>query len=146
LAPQLTRDDFEYWLFDMDDALERFFSQLPPDLATRLDYAPGSLDVIEQWILSRYTDAKALLAEPEAAWLDGAARYIGETFRKTLGGMWEIRLDDPKYVYYRMPQLSGFGERPTPLSPFSLATATASRRTGRYLCGILANVRTRLGK
>jgi hypothetical protein len=30
---------FEYWLLNMDNALEAFFSTLPPEVASRLDYS-----------------------------------------------------------------------------------------------------------
>jgi hypothetical protein len=133
------REDFEYWLADMDDALERLFKMVPPELRARLDFSPASLDALEAWILERYASTNAMLGQSESLIVDGLARYIGETFRKAIGGRWEIRLDDPKYVFYGKPQLTGFSDRPTPVGPLSLATASADRRTGRFLSGVLAS-------
>ena len=141
-----SRDDFEYWLADMDDALDRFFEALPEPLRAKLDYSPESLDALEGWILARYPNTESMLEPSESRILDGLARYIGETFRKHIGGRWDIRLDDPKYVFHGLPELTGFSERPTPVAPITLATATADRRDGAYLRTILENKRRRLGR
>lgn len=77
-----------------------------------------------------------MLDPAEADQVDGIARYIGETLRKTVGGHWDIRLDDPKYVFYGLPELTGFGPRSTPVCPLTLATTAADRRTGKFLRGI----------
>src|SRR5689334_3350326 len=110
MAMTTTRDDFKYWLADMDDALERFFQFLPEPVRARLDYSPESLDALESWILARYPDTKAMLGPSESRVVDGLARYIGETYRKQIGGRWNIRLDDPKYAFYGIPELTGFAE------------------------------------
>jgi hypothetical protein len=127
----------------MDDALDRFFATLPADLRRRLDYSPGSLDSLEAWLLARYRDTGDMLDRRESTVVDGLARYIGETFRKAIGGHWDIELDNPKDVYYGLPQLTGFGPRATPECPSSLATAAANRRTGKYLSTVLENMRRR---
>lgn len=132
-----TRDDFEFWLVVMDDALERFLAVLPPQIREKLDYSPSSLDALETWILDRYPSPQAMLERDQSRLVDGVARYIGETFRKTLGGYWDIRLDDPKFAFFALPILTGFEEKPTPFCPLTLATASADRRTGKYLCTIL---------
>jgi len=136
---QTTRDDFESWHVDMDDALERFFDALPREVTERLDFTPGSLDLLEKWILGRYESTDQMLPASEATTVDALARYIGETFRKAIGGRWGIRLDDPKYVFYGLPEIIGYSDKPTSLCPISLATASADRRSGKYLSGVLAS-------
>jgi hypothetical protein len=131
-----SRDDFELWVFKMEDALEKFLGQLPEDVRRSLDYSPASLDALEKWLLERYTSPQLMLAPDEKDILDGAARYIGETFRKNVGGYWEIDLDNPKYVFFGLPILTGFR---VPESPHSLATASTHRRTGTYLRTVLEN-------
>jgi hypothetical protein len=135
------RDDFEYWLADMDDALDRFIATLPASLRGRLDYSPASLDALEAWILERYPTTQAMLAPSEAQVVDGLARYVGETIRKNIGGKWDIRLDDPKYAFYGLPQLTGFGPRSTPEAPITLATAAADRREGNYIRSVFDGMR-----
>ena len=134
-----TRDDFESWLVDMDDALERFVDALPQEVAQRLDFTPGSLDALEEWILDRYESTDQMLVASEAATVDGLARYVGETFRKVIGGRWGIHLDDPKYVFYGLPEIIDYSDKTTSLCPISLATASADRRSGKYLSGVLAS-------
>ncbi len=137
---KLTSEDlFEYWLIEMDDALRRFFASLPSVLQNQLDYSPDSLVPLEEWILSKYNRPQDLIEAEQKEMLDGLARYIGEVYRKTIGGRWEIRLDDPNYVYYGLPQLTGFAEKSTPICPHTLVTASVDRRTGTFLRTILAN-------
>jgi hypothetical protein len=67
-------DDFNYWMVDMDDALDRFFARFPDDLRRQLDYSPASLDIVEQRILDRFPDPKQMLEAEHAQEVDGAAR------------------------------------------------------------------------
>lgn len=149
MSDSLARDrqeDFEFWLADMDDALAGFRESIPSSIRAELDFSPESLDALEAWLLETYASADELLKSESSRAVDGLARYVGETFRKAIGGKWEIRVDDPKYVYYGLPQLTGYSERPTPIAPHTLVTACAERRTGRYWRMILESTRRRLGK
>jgi hypothetical protein len=146
MMPTTNRDDFENWLFDMDDALDRFRDDVPKVVRERLDYSFESLEPLEQWILQKYVDTKSMLVASEANTVDGIARYIGETFRKQVGGKWNIRLDDPEYVYYGLPELTGFSKSPTPICPHTLATASADRRTGTFIRTVLENAKKRIQK
>lgn len=77
--------------------------------------------------------------------VNGAACYIGEIFRKALGGRWDIELGDPDYVYFGVPILRGLGGSTNESEcPLSLATASADRRTGNYLRTVLENQIKRL--
>jgi hypothetical protein len=132
-------ENFENWLFAMDEALENFFMELPVDLRSRLNFSPVSLDALEEWVLEKYPGTATMLRESEKKMVDGLARYIGETYRKVLGKVWEIRFDDPKQAYYGIPQLSDSNQSSTPICPHALATATADRRTGNFLSTVLKN-------
>jgi hypothetical protein len=134
-----TSDDFETWLVYMDLALERFMDGLPIDLMRQLDFSGQSLEHLEAWILAKYGSSQSMRDRAEAPVVDALGRYIGETFRKEIGGRWEVRHDDPNYVFYGLPQLTGFWDNPTPVCPMALATAAADRRTGKFLSGVLAN-------
>jgi hypothetical protein len=137
------RDDFEVWLMDMDDAIDRFLDQVPPDVRLRLDFSAESLDVLEAWLLQRYPTLDALLEESEKNILDGAARYVGQTLREHLGGRWDIALEDPQDVNYRLPILTGFQGQYSALSPVTLVTAASDRRSGTYLRTVLQNIEKR---
>ena len=43
-------DQFQLWLAEMDDALDRFLRRLPMGVAMRLDYTQASLLVLEKWL------------------------------------------------------------------------------------------------
>ena len=131
------REDFEHWLAHMDDAIDHFLASAPAAVRTRLDSSKESLVALEEWLLERYASTDEMLVSSESFVIDGAARYVGEIFRKALGGRWELPLGDPSYVFHGRPQLVGFPAATTPVSPHSLVTAAADRRTGRFLLGVL---------
>ncbi|MEN8215329.1 MAG: hypothetical protein ABFS56_02915 [Pseudomonadota bacterium] len=134
------QENFGVWLFEMDEALARFFKNLPDHLVAHLDFTPHSLDLLEDWILKKYSSVEKMLPSEEAVMVDGITRYIGETFRKTIAGTWEIRFDDPKYVYYGLPQLTGFSSpKIAPICPMRLVTTCVDRRKGHFLSAVLHN-------
>ena len=134
-------EQFEYWLAHMDDALAEFFARLPDGMRDKLDGSAASLDVLEQWLLERYPSPAEIMADSELPILDGASRYVGEVFRKNIGGRWRIRLDDPKYAYHGLPELTFLDKRDTPECPLSVVTAALARRSGRYMSTVFNGVR-----
>jgi hypothetical protein len=124
---------FQDWFAHMDDALKEFLAQLPVEVRERLDRSPESLGVLEAWLLERYPTMLAILEDEEASHLDGAARYIGEVFRKALGGHWRLRLNDLKYIYHGIPELWFLEKKDTPVAPLTLVTTSLDRRTGKHL-------------
>jgi hypothetical protein len=123
---------FQYWLAHMDDALAEFAARLPPAVRAALDHSPPSLEVLERFLLERYPDIPAIKADP-APYLDGAARYVGEVFRRGIGGAWRLRDDDPSYVFAGLPEITFAVERDTPVCPITLVTTALDRRTGAVL-------------
>ena len=132
--------DFEYWLAEMDDALDRFLKSTPAKVADLLDFKLGSLSALEQVVVSGFPNADVLLKPEASEFLDGAARYLGETVRRCAGGRWFIELTNPRDAFFGIPQVRGFGNGRTALCPASLVTACADRRTGRYLETVVANI------
>ncbi|MEP7286474.1 MAG: hypothetical protein ABI947_11965 [Chloroflexota bacterium] len=153
----MLKEKYDSWYVVMDDALEEFYDLLPPDLCEKLDYSFASLDVLEDWILLQFSSIddiqKILLRiregrEPgkEAQILDGASRYVGETFIRLIGGYWDVPTDDPRNVYYGIPIVTGYKERPTPECPITLVTASTDRRTGKYIRTVFENISRSLPK
>jgi hypothetical protein len=128
-------DLFEHWLAHMDDALAEFLARVPPGLKAALDFGPASLDRLEAFLLERYPSVQAIKADPEP-YLDGAARYVGEVFRRHIGGRWRMRMDDPKYVYAGLPELTFSASKDTPVCPITLVSASLDRRTGVFISGV----------
>lgn len=135
----LDEDKFEYWLMDMDGALERFIHTLPPDVSRGLNYSVESLEILEGWLLSKYESVADMKPISEAEQIDGASRYVGETFRRVLSGKWTIDFTDPNNAFYGVPQLVGFKGQKSQLCPQKLVTASVDRRTGKFIMTLLNN-------
>jgi hypothetical protein len=45
---------------------------------------------------------------------------LGEVFRKTVGGRWELCLKDPKYLYFKLPVVSGYSDKPIEFCPIEV--------------------------
>jgi hypothetical protein len=133
------KDKFEFWLMDMDDALEGFIQSLPAASGDKLDGSIDSLVELESILLEKYSSFEEVKKSSEATFVDGASRYLGEIFRKELGGKWSIDFSDEKNVFYGVPQLSGFEGQKSQLSPQKLITASIDRRKGDFLRTILNN-------
>jgi hypothetical protein len=131
------RDLFEYWLIDMDDAIERVLERLPRDVAEKMDYSANSLDAIERYLLDKYGNSKEALKKSEAQLIDAMARYVGEVFRKKLGGKWDIELNDKDNVFYDIPQLVGMKNQTTQIAPLTLVTSSLSRREENHIRRVL---------
>jgi hypothetical protein len=136
-------EDFQCWLAHMDEALNWFRSEIALEVALDLDLSPESLNVLEKWTLSKYDSTDAMLESNQSRIVDALGRYIGETFRKTLGGHWRIRFDDPDYVFYGIPEVTGFCKTGSSVCPVTLATASADRRSGEYIFTVFSNYRRR---
>jgi hypothetical protein len=137
LATKEELDKFEEYLFEMDDVLERFCSEAKAQ-GMELDYSVVSLDRLESLI------AGAMNGELSEARRDElksrSARYLGEVFRKHLGGRWELCLKDPKYLYFKLPVIAGYARVPIEFCPIEIvANFTHSRRSGLIRLAVEAN-------
>jgi hypothetical protein len=124
-------EGFEGWLLFVDDTIQQLLDELPKEISQRLDFTPESLDVLEGWLLGKYDSPAAILQPSENWFLDRAAKYVGETTRRAVGGEWGIELHDPSYVYYGLPEIRT--ERGWVECPATLVTASLDRRRGDYI-------------
>jgi hypothetical protein len=125
-----TQRQFDYWLTHMDTALTDFLGHVPPGLRVLMDFSVPSLDLLEAWLLDRYPDEAAIRTEAELAYLDGASRYVGEVFRRSLGGCWRVRAPGSGGGTRPLPELTFNDTNDPPMCPFALVTAALARRTG----------------
>lgn len=91
------------WLSETDEALEYFLDWLPAEVSGRLDLSPESLDVLEKWLHTGSYESSEVFSGmcPEVS--DGAAVYIGEVFRRRLGGRWDIPTSSPIAKSFERP-------------------------------------------
>ena len=133
-----TQEDFQEWIFQIGFKMDYFTREFAEKEGLNLDYSMQSLDDLEAWILAHYEDHHALIADHKM--LDYLTVYIGETFRKHLGGKWFIDLKNKKNVYYSMPVLTDPSYRgEVYIAPMTFATACISRKDGQYISRILKN-------
>lgn len=133
------REEFEVWLIHMDDQLEVFLNSFDEPIKSQLDFSPGSLDVIEGWLLDNFKTYQELQEVKYKKLVDLLARYIGETFRKNIKGKWDMNLTDPNYVFYGMPIIMDGEKKETITCPHYLPTSAIDRKSGNFLRTILNN-------
>jgi hypothetical protein len=100
-----------------------------------MDFSADSLSVIEAWLLNEYSSPVDLLRKSEKTVIDMVARYVGETFRRNLGGTWRLELSNKQSVFYGLPVIEKFGLWTE--CPVSLVTAATDRRSGIFMGGVL---------
>ncbi|NSL85204.1 hypothetical protein [Chitinophaga solisilvae] len=133
-----TQDNFQEWIFLIADKMDAFTGAFASRHHLTADYSIRSLDDIEQWIFRTYPTIQHLREDPET--LDLLTVYIGETFRKHIGGKWMMDTEDQKNAYYMMPVLTSpdfCGE--VYKAPRTFATAAIPRKKGNYISTILKN-------
>lgn len=79
-----------------------------------LDYSAKSLDDVEEWLMIRSVEQNGDLA------IERAARYVGEVFRRHLGGHWQLCKRSPRHLYYLQAVIDGFSDRDYDISPKAL--------------------------
>jgi hypothetical protein len=128
---------FEEWVFVKDDALADFFDRIPAELNDDLDFSPASLDTLEKYILKNFT-AESIEEKENMDWLDGFARYIGETFIKNLkGAHWSINLEKEDLIYYGLPLIVGAVNQVSDYCPHMDVVAALHRQSGNFVRTLL---------
>ena len=139
-----SKENFKEWISCIPDKMDRFTHEFAGNNHLILDYTMASLNDLERWILDNFNDHNDLIAQKEL--LDHLTIYIGQTFKKYIGGKWFIDLENKKNVYYSMPVLTDetyIGE--TFVAPMTFATACISRNKGNYISTILLNCMEDMG-
>ena len=126
-------DKFQYWLVEMDFAIDALQEIFAVEGMGDLDYSSESLDVLESWLLSKYSNLDSTRNSEGNKILDMSARYVGETLRKNFGGVWSLNTTDPKNVYYGIPELKGVKNQRVQLCPLALITTLISRGQKGFL-------------
>lgn len=141
-STQKALEKFEYFLFEMDDVLTMFLEEVSTQLHNcHLDFSLDSLCCTERFLLQICKEDPDLEMH-----INRVARYIGEVFRKTVGGKWELCLKDPKYLYYGLPVISGFSDLPIEFCPIEVTrNFVRSRRLGLIRNAIESNIEFKRG-
>jgi hypothetical protein len=124
---------------DLAAAARGLLALLPSRLLSQsrgLDGSAESLDALEAWLLQRYGSVADARPDSEAFVVGAAARYVGETFRSRVGGLWRLEDADPSMVFFGLPVITGGALGHSTRCPRSYITAALDRRTGTYLSGL----------
>lgn len=126
-----SREDFQFWLASEFEVRDELYALMPRDPGRDM----ASLDEIEAFLLARFANPDEALSLEHRAVLDAVARHIGLVMVLALDdASWDIELDDPDNLYYRLPIVRmQDGEEECPLS---MATACLERRHPGYLRGV----------
>ncbi|WP_145477583.1 hypothetical protein [Stenotrophomonas rhizophila] len=126
-----SREDFQIWLASDVEVRDELYAMMPDDPGRDM----ASLDAVEAFLLGRFANPDAALSLEHRAVLDAVARHIGLVMVLALGeASWDIDLDDPDNVYYRLPIVRM--EDGSEECPLSMATAALDRRQPGYLRGV----------
>lgn len=125
---------FEGWMRMMHPRLARFEDFIMP-VEWSGGYTRDSLVELERYILDRWPEQQDFLDTAGLDFIDGAVRYIGETYLRLAGGGWSVDRD-PDFIYAGRPVVRFDREDRIPVSPFHLLTTIQIRRTGDVLSRI----------
>jgi hypothetical protein len=95
------REQFEQFLFEMSDVLEAYIGAATQQ-GYVLDYSLDSLAALE-----RYWGATGD-GQRDGAPANRASRYLGEVFRRNLGGTWRLCEKGSRYLYHGLPVIAGY--------------------------------------
>jgi hypothetical protein len=114
-------EDFEMFLFYMDDVLEAFIDQVE-ETGVELDYSLDSLDRLETYLIEQE-------AQPLSDLHGHSSQYVGEVARKNFGGKWILSLDmKENSLYYGKPVVVGHTQYDVQFAPYSIVATFLRRR------------------
>lgn len=108
-------DTFATYLIEMEFVVEEFLREAA-DAGFRLDFTLAGLKTLEEYIRSRSQSGI------DEKFVNRVARFLGEVFRKSIGGHWELCLKDKNYVYKHLPVITGYSKLPIEFCPIVVAT------------------------
>ena len=119
-----TKENFDDWLFFLSDKTDYFTGEFAREQGLTLDYTPESLDALENWLLGKYEKSMDLVEDKEPygndyRLADLCGIYVGEVYRRQLGGSWYMIL--------------------CARSPVTLTTAWSRRKRGDCMRRVLGN-------
>lgn len=133
-----SKENCKEWISCIPNKMDKFTQEFAGNNHLILDYTMASLNDLESWILAHYHDVNESIADIST--LDYITIYIGETFRRYLGGEWDIDFDNEKKAYYPVLTPTEIScKRKAQIAPMALVTECISRNKGNYINGILFN-------
>ena len=131
-----SKENFKEWISCIPDKMDKFTQEFAGNNHLILDYTMASLDDLESWILVHYHDANELTNDSST--LDYITIYIGETFRRYLGGEWDIDIDNKEDAHHPIITLTDASYKgESQIAPMTIATECISRNKENSLNAFL---------
>ena len=80
-SKQDIENDFEWWITCIPDKINRLEGLISKDIFEKLDYSIEALNILEEYLLSKYT-FEQVKNNPELH--DCLASYLGTTYRRNI--------------------------------------------------------------
>lgn len=125
-------EQFEQFLFEMVDVLDTLISEALEG-GVQLDFSIESLHWLEEYLLA----GTSLDQEQLALRKSRAARYLGEVFRRCVGGHWELCLKGPRYLYNKLPVIAGYTAEPVEFCPTEIVANYFHSREQGFLARVV---------
>lgn len=129
-----TKELFDEWIKELPENLKYFTNDFAQKQNLKLDYSVDSLNQLEKWIIKEYEYPVDLKDDEEI--LNLLVAYIGEVYKKELGGEWHIDFDatskNPKRISILIDKDSKECKYPD-----ILCTSSISRKKGNLLTSTL---------
>ncbi|MCC5088753.1 hypothetical protein [Xanthomonas campestris] len=123
-------EKFQEFIFGMDDALEGLIAAAAAE-GISLDYSLDSINSLEILIDIFYGKPGATRN------LTRCSSYLGEMFRREIGGHWDLCQDDPRNIYYKLPVITNFSAIRADFCPIAIIENYITRRRRGLLRGAL---------
>lgn len=130
---QEKEEQFDWWITCIPDKITALKRRLPEDISSRLDYSIESLDVLEKYLLEKYSIDQ--MQQDKELW-DYCASYLGRTYKRNVfNSEWYIELDDEQNLFYNRPSLRVADK--VNFVPHSYITAALDRNQGNFISTII---------
>ncbi len=124
-------ETFIEWTTFTEDRINEWKKSVPKEIASKLDWTPESLLIVEKYLLDNYSVEYQNSKEKRPA-LDAIVSYVGDLIRRSIPEtIWKIELEDETNIFYNLPYL--VFKLGVPLSPHSLVQDALVEKTGSVL-------------
>jgi hypothetical protein len=133
MPPIATADEFARWRAGVEPSVASFVAFMSTQIAAPLDFSAVSLTQLEAWLLARYPLAATLESDGELG--EKIAVYVGEVFRRQLGGDWTVLTTESALARYNRRDLRDLVgvplmNCPPACCPRQLVVETMRKRSG----------------
>jgi len=127
------QQNFDAWVQTIDERIYDWFSYLEKDIKQRLDYSIDSLNVVEEYLVSKYS-LQDFRDQQNKNEIDAAASYIIKVFELNWPkAKYVIELDDIKNILYNRPAIITQPKIGMAFSPYQILPSTINlRRIGGF--------------